>query len=1121
MKEQPVYNRYRGGGTNIISNIFGGGVVDGAVGTAGNQQQYYSNGNDIGSGGGGGGYGNGNGGVGGSKGSPSSAFMYSSSSLLSSSSSSTSAAASLFSSSTSRFTSYIYQSKLYRTIYPFIAIVGNGIGQINQRIGGRGRLALFLQVLALALLLSHTLDKFQMTDDADARLVTLRNNLCSQHLQQQADFYHQPAFAGDIPANIDTSILCRSTPTQFSKFVWIFVDSLARDQATDLIEAFQESASVYRIMNHGFKFSTAIYTSFFTGKIPTNYAGRVIKSDNIFYQMKRANFQIRMYFDEYSIIPDEHNILYNLFGDQRMPASETTVSLALDELTDSGRKSIMLTSNLLDDKIHKKGKYDPPTLKLLSDLNRNIPLLKKWLADHPEYLLIVNSDHGGSKTGGQHEGELHGKKDGGNEGFIMFANQHIRPADKRQNQNGPQWLDTVDVAPTLVRYLKNVGIPLESLGKAAVPLLEQPSYRTQYLDLLTNAIQIRQLCKLKGFPYSESEFERASSVGTDIENVDDSILREQISILNRFIVSIKEPMVDFKKFPSRYLLVIGILMISLQILNLKYESNLFGQLRSYTVPIVLIFFFLYIDFLFLKFDYHKHFQNIFNFYLMLSSFSILFTVNSFIRDFKLKSNSPQLQSQQQLQQQPLQVELQPIQTMNILQPNDISLDNNNNFNINNNSNIIDNNNNNNNNNNVNNNNNDMISIDTGFSEIDIQLVQQQQQQLQQQQNGLNNNNNNNIIDPLSNFTMIDDSQSSDSIILDSLSELSNNVCYVMFALLISNMLGEYLEMVYEPFVPALPLLNVVLPITLLYLLFKKRMQQNSTTKVVFMSGGGYSAVIVLSMLYELTGIVSLMQLGYIVLFLQFIQLMMFNRLAEDGYLISSILYYVVATEQQRFYLLALFVPSLYLLSNHIFNLYPSVSRSGQISMINATRQLSRLTAFLLLAIAFHSYLLMGGTFNMNVDVRAGNIGLVNMEDYPTFSGFLMLYHKLGFFFILVTFLARLSRGEQSCSEHWNHNNNSSNNNNNNNNNKLLSNEDTSFKYWIFRYLGQKAVIMMWIFNLNFWQYKDYLDCFIMTMIISIVVILYGVLILLDDYCKTLQPKIGHYIIRMKQSLSRR
>ena len=45
-------------------------------------------------------------------------------------------------------------------------------------------------------------------------------------------------------------------------------------------------------MHYGFKFSTAIYTSYFTGKSPTNYAGREILSDNIFYQLSRADILI-------------------------------------------------------------------------------------------------------------------------------------------------------------------------------------------------------------------------------------------------------------------------------------------------------------------------------------------------------------------------------------------------------------------------------------------------------------------------------------------------------------------------------------------------------------------------------------------------------------------------------------------------------------------------------------------------------------------------------------------------------------------------------------------------------------------------------------------------------------
>jgi hypothetical protein len=43
----------------------------------------------------------------------------------------------------------------------------------------------------------------------------------------------------------------------------------------------------------------------------------------------------------------------------------------------------------------------------------------------------------------------------------------------------------------------------------------------------------------------------------------------------------------------------------------------------------------------------------------------------------------------------------------------------------------------------------------------------------------------------------------------------------------------------------------------------------------------------------------------------------------------------------------------------------------------------------------------------NIDVNAGKIGMHNMIDYPMFNLFLMVYHKFGYFVLLVVFFRRL------------------------------------------------------------------------------------------------------------------
>eukprot|EP01132_Coremiostelium_polycephalum_P005163 gene5163-6428_t len=279
--------------------------------------------------------------------------------------------------------------------------------------------------------------------------------------------------------------------------------------------------------------------------------------------------------------------------------------------------------------------------------------------------------------------------------------------------------------------------------------------------------------------------------------------------------------------------------------------------------------------------------------------------------------------------------------------------------------------------------------------------------------------------------------------------------------------------------------------------------------------GPYLSVYTLALLHDLTGFVLLMQLCYFVMVLIAIGLVFgfFNGggINEEAFLLTSLMLFILSTQEQRFYLLVVLIPQLYSLSS-IYLANPKYSLqfgggSNQSKMVTCgLRAISRMAALFMIMLVFQAYIFMGGEFNMNVDVRAGNVGLVNMEDYPTFSGFLMVYHKLGYFFILITFLFRLTKS-------------STNNNNGDDENStvVVDNQqqytNNELRIYLFRFLGQKAIVMMWIFNLNFWQYKDYLDCFIMTLILSIVTVGFGFLLVVD----IIRPKSTPLIIfKLKQ-----
>ncbi len=434
-----------------------------------------------------------------------------------------------------------------------------------------------------------------------------------------------------------TGNVCALTINQYSKFMWIFVDSLAHDMATDLLHIFPDHFnfhrlqckfdcfSPFRIMNHGFKFSTAIYTTYFTGKVPTNYAGHEIFSDNLFYQFSRARIHIierwlftapdmRMrfvgshfpaiallgsasehYFEHIEEISHESRILEFLRRSD------------IDEYLNTASKSstsIIFNTVLLDEGIHRTGKKDPRNQALVTDMLDVVKNMKEFIDAHPDYLFIMSSDHGGSPTGGVNEGQLHGIPDGGNEAWILFYNPKLQPLTEQRT-----WMDTVDVAGTIAKYFVGANIPMESIGKI---VSSNDDIAHTYKVVRSNAMQIKQLADLKEFPYDEQLFR---------SSVEDPDIPMAIDRMGQFILSIKEPLINYKKFPLKELILDGVLVVLFQILLFLYEfrgmQNLVQTWREGIVTSLAPFLYLYLDLLFLKFDYFKLFDQIFVYYTVI------------------------------------------------------------------------------------------------------------------------------------------------------------------------------------------------------------------------------------------------------------------------------------------------------------------------------------------------------------------------------------------------------------------------------------------------------------------------------------------------------------------------
>jgi len=118
--------------------------------------------------------------------------------------------------------------------------------------------------------------------------------------------------------------------------------------------------------------------------------------------------------------------------------------------------------------------------------------VKAWVDEHPDYLLMVVSDHG-ARTGEDKDTAMHGSMDGGNEPFAMFYHANLTP------QDAGSWIHVSDLAVTQTQYIRGVSIPFESYGVVA-PVCRDCVVDT-YKMVVRNALQLTQLCDTLGVPY--------------------------------------------------------------------------------------------------------------------------------------------------------------------------------------------------------------------------------------------------------------------------------------------------------------------------------------------------------------------------------------------------------------------------------------------------------------------------------------------------------------------------------------------------------------------------------------------------------------------------------------------
>ena len=295
--------------------------------------------------------------------------------------------------------------------------------------------------------------------------------------------------------------------SQVDKLLYLMTDGEATDQATaaGLFEPFRHHANWYRVRNEGYRQSNAVYTMYYTGKTSNNIMGNAITGDTTWGQMKAAGKELLYmggsiptrlvpsddpWYEQGDIHEDAREVFVNTLG-QANTVEKTKARM--DELTRGGSISNYWQTETIDHINHKAGRFTPDVKMACKVFTEKAERVKAWVDEHPDYLLMVVSDHGGRDKDGNTDRTMHGGMDGGNEPFAMFYHANLTP------QDAGSWIHVSDLAVTQTQYIRGVSIPFESYGVVA-PVCRHCVVDT-YKMVVRNALQLTQLCDTLGVPY--------------------------------------------------------------------------------------------------------------------------------------------------------------------------------------------------------------------------------------------------------------------------------------------------------------------------------------------------------------------------------------------------------------------------------------------------------------------------------------------------------------------------------------------------------------------------------------------------------------------------------------------
>ncbi|KAN0039912.1 hypothetical protein ACTA71_007149 [Dictyostelium dimigraforme] len=869
--------------------------------------------------------------------------------------------------------------------------------------------------------------------------------------------------------------------------------------------------------------------------------------------------------------------------------------------------SIFFSGDIVDERNHHTGdKYDKTTISIINEWFGNMKYIKQWVDENPEYLLVIFSDHGGKLTS---ETAAHGANNGGNEAFMIIYNPTIDPLPLDLQD---KFIDQVDVCSTIWQHFSGSGVslPSENIGKIS-PTTTDP--QRIYYTLKLNANQLNRFGKRWNYKLRTSDYNQAvETMNRDINHSIELFIHYINSLKIPFLNLKKFPTTEVVMFPIIIGLLVASLLSKQygSFKNLRYQFRL--QFAHIIIPYLIItgitglfsgFWVLY---------WHDNNESIHMFVASLLTTLVMHYAPSAIK-IEYNNNytlTPNLQSSNSTPPSPILSFQQHQQQQQQQQQNDFNNNTNssgtiseNNNNINNiNNNINNNNNNNNNNSNEIENNQIEIGLNSSTSSLPTSSsstsslgnsISMNNLSIENSSINLRNSGNGSLDTDLTTPLAFEYKIPNSWIIIYSF--------YIFFmavnVFLLTIPLEDLLLVHFYKGSSIIAFIYLMIEFYIQIQRLRAHYAGGEKSNIKPMKEYFYS-VYLKFFIYTLVMIAihyydkawrspqksiqtELAVFVYLVLGIHSIWLLFSPRYYQaDLFLPISMLLFFLSNDKERLYLVLFVIPQFYCISNvfyyKLFNVFQPILkqyRKASSTQYKDEYKINRLCksifnyslkdinffsgitdhflpyiVLLMTSVALSCYKLMDMNFQIG-DVAIYVPGVYDPPTRPIFSGFVMGFHKLGYFFLLGSFLIKLSNpcppallpkywfsqnNNNSNNENGNNQNGNDNNENDNNNKnqerrrksggfifgyKSKSNADfnriqESLNSQVWGFLMLLLLCSLFFFHLGYYNFMI-TKSFVFTVTISVVVLFYGVSLVCSSIGSLFQNLFFRFILKKR------